>query len=77
MVGSAIRIIGAALMIIWGIVLISFGIFSFFDGLLPTKSEGPNPYWPEVLIGFTMIVAGWAPFAVLRLRRLRKAHEND
>jgi len=28
------------------------------DGLLPTKSFGPNPMWPEVLIGISLLLMG-------------------
>jgi len=72
----AIHVLDATAILIWGIVLTSLGILLFFDGLLPTKSEGPNPCWGEIFAGITIIGVGYAPFAVLRVRRRRKADED-
>ena len=40
------------------LIAITIGILSIIDGILPTRSEPPNPSWPEVLLGLVFLFVG-------------------
>ena len=47
------------LMRITGLALLVLGILLVLDGLLPTRSDGPNPSWLVATVGVVLCVAGW------------------
>lgn len=49
-------LLGATKMV--GGILMTLGGLFVVDGLLPTKSIGPNPMWPEVLMGLIVLAVG-------------------
>jgi uncharacterized membrane protein len=49
-----------------GLLAMLAGIALLVDGLLPTRSHGPNPSWLEVMVGVFMVLAG---FVVRRIAR--------
>ena len=51
------EIILGATKVVGGILMTLGGIF-VVDGLLPTKSIGPNPMWHEVLLGLILFAVG-------------------
>ena len=54
-----------------GLLAMLAGIALLMDGLLPTRSKGPNPSWLGVVVGFGI---GFAGFAVRRMAR--RAHAD-
>ena len=46
-----------------GIVALLAGVLLLLDGLLPLRSLGRNPSWPEVAVGLLISVAGFAGVA--------------
>ncbi len=56
-----------------GLLAMLAGIALLLDGLLPTRSHGPNPSWLEVVVGFVMGLAG---YVVRRIARRVPAHPS-
>ena len=57
---------------ILGITFLVVGILIVADGLLPLRSQAPNPFWIEIAIGLVLSVVGWA-FRKVACSRLRRA----
>lgn len=48
---------------------IGIGVLFIIDGLLPMRSDGPNPSWREVTAGSVTVIVG-----VSLLRSVRRIH---
>jgi hypothetical protein len=51
--------LSSRLLLIGGVALLVFGVLIFADGLLPTRSAGPNSSWFEIVTGIVLCIVGW------------------
>jgi hypothetical protein len=53
------RPVSKTIVALFGLLAMLAGIVLFVDGLLPTRSHGPNPSVFEMLVGFGIALAGF------------------